>query len=247
MRRRRWPALLPFLAVSVLAGALASEVEQRIADPGRAPLPRTFQDITQQSAAPAAAAQGSGAQGRTRPAAYHVRYAVQRNLFAVNRRAPPLESAPQPRQVTAPSKPTTAPNLDARLTGVVLAGERSVAVIEDMRSESVRRLRPGETIQGWELAELSVLGARFRNQGYERVLTVAFGEKGEETAPRNTLVAGPDAAASQSAPVRKAPGFTFPQYEGGTVESMQGTGGVLRPATGGTGGNVRDGFMRSPR
>ncbi len=250
MRRRRWPALLPVLVLGALAAGLVSEVEQRLDAPEQATLRASLSG----AAAPVAAATGDIADAALNgagPRVHLAETAIERNLFAVDRRAPRREDAERAPVVSQPRQAREAPPLEARLTGVVLAGERSIAVLEEADGGRVLRLRPGERVQGWELVELTVLGARLRSGEYERMLHVGFGDR-EREAPEGTDLATPrqaldDATPGPQPPRAAFPQFSFPSYESGTVESMQGhAGGGLRPARGGAGGNVRDGVMAPP-
>ena len=75
-----------------------------------------------------------------------------RPLFTPSRRAPQppaaveAEPAPEPEIATAPP-PAPQPNL--RLAGVIEGPEETVAVVEDLGSNTVSQLRLGDMLDGW--------------------------------------------------------------------------------------------------
>lgn len=178
MTRRRWHALLPFLLLAGICAVLAQAVQQRL----DAPPPEARLEIAPASgmaAAPANGAAGSAASaaaasGPSRPvfdppprAAFEV--VMARNLFAMDRTPPP-----EPGADTNTQELKLRP-LRAKLIGVVLAGPDGIAIVQSTTKGSVQRLAPGDTFEGWELAEVGPRSASFRQGKRTAELSLAFG------------------------------------------------------------------------
>ncbi|WP_020188163.1 hypothetical protein [Methylopila sp. 73B] len=75
-----------------------------------------------------------------------------RPLFTPSRRAPQppaaVEAEPEPEPETVTARPP-APQPNLRLAGVIEGPEETVAVVEDMGSNTVSQLRLGDMLDGW--------------------------------------------------------------------------------------------------
>lgn len=75
-----------------------------------------------------------------------------RPLFTPSRRAPqpPAAVEPEPEQeAETATAPPPAPQPNLRLAGVIEGPEETVAVVEDMGSNTVSQLRLGDMLDGW--------------------------------------------------------------------------------------------------
>lgn len=127
-------AVLPALLAAALPGLPLAAFPQETADDRPAP--------------PAAAALNPlSALGADSLSAFR-----DRPLFTPSRRAPQppaaVEQEPEPEPETA-TAPPPAPQPNLRLAGVIEGPEETVAVVEDMGSNTVSQLRLGDMLDGW--------------------------------------------------------------------------------------------------
>jgi len=204
LRRRRWPALIPFLALAGVSALLASQVEKRLSAPPPSfklslVNPETRAGERASEAAPARAALPDF----EAPPAESYAAVVDRNLFATDRRPPPRDDGDSP-QATVERRP-----LEATLAGVVLAGEQRFVILVDKRSQERLRLSPGDSFNGWRLAEVAANTATFTRGPQQHTLSMAFtsatgggadeGARSEGLATQNALRPDDATAASMRA------------------------------------------------
>ena len=195
MRRRRWPALIPFLVLAAATAALGLRVQDRLAAPPP-PLaantgPLAEQDI--QAALPPAPARPR----LVAPPPGRFDVVVARNLFARDRRPPPRPEA------EAPARNPARAALEARLTGVVLGGQAPQAMVFDEKEESLARLSVGDRLHGWRLIAVDANSATFQAGGQSQTLSLAFASAAPEgEGPRR---ANAESRSTQSAARPDAP------------------------------------------
>ena len=213
MKRRRWPTLLPFFALATSAALLAWHVEKQLHNTGRPAVARTAP-----APEPAAATAPFDAATAVAPVdiGRHLDEVTARNLFSVDRKPPPEAESEQAH--AQPEEPPPAPSLDAKLSGIVLAGERSIVVLTDTQDGTVHRLRRGDSHRGWTLVRVSGANALFRQGDQDTRLDLRFSESsGVASRPQARPDARPDA--------RPAP---QPLREDAQVEAPHLRRGVLR-------------------
>ena len=178
MRRRRWPALLPFLLLAGVTAALGLHLQDRLAAPSPTPaIPSAGADaVTPPPAeAPTAAPPRNALEA---PQRHTFSAVVERNLFARDRRAPP-------RPTPDAAGPTRTPaELEARLTGVVLGGGAGRAILYDMKEETVARLEIGDRLRGWRLIAVDANSATFQAGSQSRTLSLEFVSNSDGAAVR---------------------------------------------------------------
>ena len=81
----------------------------------------------------------------------------------------PTRKRPAPPQANAPSTPTTAAapapqqEMTARILGTILQDGKDILVMQTTPSAPTLRISVGDTVQGWELVEITSSGAKFRS------------------------------------------------------------------------------------
>ncbi|SDG50968.1 hypothetical protein SAMN05216241_1172 [Limimonas halophila] len=178
MRRRRWPAVVPVLAMGVLAAALGHRVQATLETPAGASLgPHTPADV-------AISVPDPELPRFEPPRSARFSVIVRRNLFSPERQPPPRDTdedaAKQAEADTdadsGPDDPSaeTAPTLNATLAGVVLAGSNQRAIVVTGDGGTKHQLAPGERVAGWRLIRVTAQAATFRRDGTETRLTLPF-------------------------------------------------------------------------
>jgi len=194
MRRRRWPALVPFLLLAVLTAALGLRVQARLESPPP-PLPTPGAATAETGTPPSstAPARSSRAAPLETPPRRAFADVVARNLFARDRRPPPR---PAP-EASGPVR--RADKLEARLTGVVLGGGAQRAILYDTKAETIARLDIGDRLRGWRLIAVDANSATFQAGGQSRTLSLNFGDGAAASANAPTGGDGPRATPQRAA------------------------------------------------
>lgn len=201
MRRRRWPAVVPFLLLAGTTALLAQQVQERMT----APPPTT--DLSVPTADTGSAGDTEAAAAPERPPRFDApprgsfEVAVGRNLFSTDRRPPPLKADDDASQ-TVQRQP-----LRATLAGVVLADAQRMAMVVDKDTGRLTRLSPGDRFKGWRLVRIEPNAATFSRGSREETLSMAFASGAGVTGQ-------PDGTATQSA--AKPSGVT-----GGNMRSLR--------------------------
>ncbi len=169
MKRRRWPALLPFLVLAGISALLAGQVEKRLsAPPASIELSLAASETSAEPAAGEALPSRAALPDFGVPPGETYAVVVDRNLFAIDRRPPPRDDGDSQR-TTVERRP-----LEATLAGVVLAGEQRFVILVDNKSQERLRLSPGDSFNGWRLAEVAANAATFTRGPQRRTLSMAF-------------------------------------------------------------------------
>lgn len=118
----------------------------------------------------ARAENGDGAT-RSRPGLEALSATRERPLFSPTRRPPPPPPPPRPPPPVEEDEPGPEPELPAEadpplsatLVGIVLGGDRPLAVLA--AEGKTLRLREGESLEGWRLARIEALSAVLERDG----------------------------------------------------------------------------------
>jgi hypothetical protein len=152
---------------------------------------------------------------------------VERSLFVVSRRPPPApaESA---------SKPSSRSGQDLRLTAVAISEQGRYALIRSKKDNKTYRLKEGETVNGWMLAEVRPDGVTLRTPDEVRSLPL-LRERSPAEAPQADQVKGLleklRARAQSGGTTAPTPSPTEPSgNEGGPPEEFEETGAEEPPA-----------------
>lgn len=190
MRRRRWPHGVPLLVLAGLCAALAWEVRRQ--------LDETHVPAVAEAKMASPARNPDSEPARITPPDYRAPpvgafdEVVARNLFSTKRQPPPLDDAPADGDVQAGA-------LELVLSGVVIADEHRVAILNDPAGQQVIRLAPGETHAGWRLVDLDARSATFRRGAEESRLTLTFAPDSRRPAAREPRRRSGDARNPQQA------------------------------------------------
>ncbi|MFN3400651.1 MAG: hypothetical protein ACK4Z4_09970, partial [Ferrovibrio sp.] len=104
----------------------------------------------------------AGMQASVLPVLSELSAAAERPLFNPNRKRAQVAPAAAQQQ-TAPVRPFRAPIL----LGIAGAGERRVALIKLPEDKEARRIRIGDSIEGWTVGEIGKDAVTFRNEAAE--------------------------------------------------------------------------------
>jgi hypothetical protein len=123
----------------------------------------------------------------------------ERPLFSPSRRAP----APPPPPIVRPPPPPEPPNVT--LVGIVMDGEEARAIVQSGSKNEVRRVRVGDDIGGWKVAQIENRRLVLKLDSRQATFSMFSGQR--KPAPRLAPKAAPQPApraAAQAAP-RAAP------------------------------------------
>jgi len=241
VRRRRWPALVPLLAVSALAVALGTSVRTTLESPaGTAGTPTQASGV--EIGVPDADLPRFEA-----PSNLRARLIVRRNLFSPERRPPPEDGdeAPDSQADGGDGGPDGqaetdggAPKLNATLAGVVLGGRDQRAIVVTGDGGTKHQLAPGDRVEGWRLVGVTADTATFRRGDAETQLTLPFAAtvaaetETTQTASTPDTPAEPETPADRVTPVtalENTPGFLADEQLPGGIPEGEDTG--ARPVT----------------
>jgi hypothetical protein len=124
----------------------------------------------------------------------------ERPLFSPSRRAPAPPAPPPPRPPPPPPEP---PNLT--LVGIVMDAEEARAIVQSGSKNEVRRVRVGDDIGGWKVAQIENRRLVLKLDSRQATFSMFSGQR--KPAPRAAPKAAPQPApraAAQAAP-RAAP------------------------------------------
>jgi len=236
MRRRRWPALIPVLALGALAAVLGDQVRERLDSPAGA-------TVGPQQPADAAVEVPDAELPRFEPPrGVRARLIVRRNLFSPARRPPPDNNGEDAdAQATSgsgdsdaqPSGGESAPELDATLAGVVLGGRDRRAIVVTGDGGTKHQLTPGDRVDGWRLVRVTADAATFRRGEAKTDLTLPFAatvSADDTAATQKASAAGepaPEAPADRIAPVNvldNTPGFLADEQLPGGIPAGEASG-----------------------
>lgn len=104
------------------------------------------------------------------PASYEARpldevALLDRAVFEPTRKrpAPPQADAPAPSAPATAAAPAPQQELTARILGTILQDGKDILVMQTTPSAPTLRISVGDTVQGWELVEITSSGAKFRS------------------------------------------------------------------------------------
>jgi general secretion pathway protein N len=92
---------------------------------------------------------------------------TQRPLFARTRRGPETEAPPEPQEAPPPAQDST-----YRLVGVIAAGDDTVVMLSEEATGAIRRIRAGDTVDGWRVTVVDPRTVMLQNGAERRTLTM---------------------------------------------------------------------------
>lgn len=198
MIRRRWPRLIPYLALGLLGVAYAAIAAFRGPDAWQPPAIDSA-DVPDDLDL----ADDTPGERMPFPSATAYNVIVLRNLFSATR-TPPPEKDPATDGPAAASR-------DVALVGIVESGERKLALLRDRNSGEVAAVAPGADFRGWSLVAVSGATAQIARDGERVDLMLHFVPDAEEpgsggaaasSAQRPRLPVTPRAGDARGNPVR---------------------------------------------
>jgi hypothetical protein len=156
----------------------------------------------------------------------------ERPLFSPSRRAPAPPAPPPPRPPPPPPEP---PNVT--LVGIVMDAEEARAIVQSGPTNEVRRVRVGDEIGGWKVAQIE--SRRLVLKLDSRLATFSMFSGHRKPAPRAAAQAAPRAAAQRAAPqpARRAAPKAAPEVADADNQSLV---GVPAPTQGSPGRRGHD-------